>query len=198
MMSTVLRRSHMLLMLALFAGVNSSAQESGWISMFDGKTLEGWKANGHPESWSVKDGAIVGDGEASHLFWMVRECGDCEFKAEAKISDGGNSGMYFRTAFGPGFPKGYEAQVNSTHKDPVRTGSLYNFVKVFDELVPPDTWFTQHIIARGNHIIIEVNGKKTVDFVDEKKTFTKGYLALQQHNKGSIVMFRNLMMKPLD
>jgi hypothetical protein len=105
--------------------------------------------------------------------------------------------MYFRTAFGPGFPKGYEAQVNSTHKDPVRTGSLYNFVKVFDQLVPPDTWFTQHIIASGNHIVIEVNGKKTVDFVDEKNTFKSGYLALQQHNKGSIVTFKNLMMKPL-
>jgi len=47
-----------------------------------------------------------GDGEASHLFWMVREWRNCEFKADVKISDGGNSGMYFRTAFGPGFPKG--------------------------------------------------------------------------------------------
>ncbi|MFL6451454.1 MAG: DUF1080 domain-containing protein [Bryobacteraceae bacterium] len=198
MMTIVCRRWSALVILGLFAAVNSHGQESGWISMFDGKTLDGWKANEHPDSWSVKDGAIVGDGEASHFFWMVRECGDCEFKAEAKISDGGNSGMYFRTAFGPGFPKGYEAQVNSTHKDPVRTGSLYNFVKVFDQLVPPDTWFTQHIVARGNHIVIEVNGKKTVDYVDPKNTFTKGYLALQQHNKGSIVIFRNLVMRPLD
>ena len=175
----------------------SSAQDNGWISMFDGKTLTGWKANEHPESWSVKDEAIVGDGEESHLFWMSRECRDCEFKADVKISDGGNSGMYFRTAFGPGFPKGYEVQVNSTHKDPVRTGSLYGFVKIYDRLVPPDTWFNQHIVARGNHIVIEVNGKKVVDFVDEKNTFRNGYLALQQHNKGSVVMFKNLMMKPL-
>ena len=186
-----------LLSLGLLSLSLLSAEDNGWISMFDGKTLQGWKANEHPDSWSVKDGAIVGDGEASHLFWMVRKCGNCEFKADAKISDGGNSGMYFRTAFGPGFPKGYEAQVNSSHKDPVRTGSLYNFVKIYKQLSPPDTWFNQHIIARGNHIVIEVNNKKVVDFVDEKNTFTNGYLALQQHNKGSIVMFKNLMMKPL-
>ena len=87
--------------------------------------------------------------------------------------------------------------MNSTHKDPVRTGSLYNFVRIYDELVPPGTWFNQHIIAQGNHIIIEVNDKKVVDFVDEKNTFTSGYLVLQQHNKGSVVTFKNLMMKSL-
>ncbi|MDQ2901355.1 MAG: DUF1080 domain-containing protein [Acidobacteriota bacterium] len=171
--------------------------DRGWISIFNGKDLDGWKANQNPESWSVKDGAIVGDGAASHLFWMVRECENCEFKADVKISAGGNSGMYFRTAFGPGFPKGYEAQVNSTHKDPKRTGSLYNFKNIYEELVPPDTWFNQHIVAQGNHIIIKVNGKTVVDYVDEKNTYTKGYLALQQHNKGSVVMFKNLEMKPL-
>src|SRR5690348_10221030 len=86
----------------------------GWISMFDGKTLNGWKANERPGSWKVVDGAIVGDGPASHLFWMERECEDCEFRAEVKLNHGGNSGMYFRTAMGPGFPKGYEAQVENT------------------------------------------------------------------------------------
>lgn len=173
------------------------AADHGWTSMFDGKTLDGWKANEHPESWSVKDGAIVGDGEASHLFWMVRECANCEFKADVKISDGGNSGMYFRTAFGPGFPKGYEAQVNSTHKDPKRTGSLYNFKNITEQLVPPDTWFNQHIVANGNHIIIKVNGKAVVDYVEDKNTYTNGHFALQQHNKGSVVMFKNLQMKQL-
>jgi hypothetical protein len=173
------------------------ATDEGWISMFDGKTLAGWKANEHPEAWSAKDGTITGDGVESHLFWMTRECENCEFKADVKISDGGNSGMYFRTAFGPGFPKGYEAQVNSTHTDPKRTGSLYNFKNIYEQLVPPDTWFSQHIIAQGNHIVIKVNGKTVVDYVDDKNTYKKGYLALQQHNKGSVVMFKNLVMKPL-
>jgi len=183
---------------ALFTSCAVAADDKdGWISMFDGKTLKGWTANQNPESWTVRDGAITGDGEASHLFWIMKECDNCEFKAECKISAGGNSGMYFRTAMGPGFPKGYEAQVNSSHTDPVRTGSLYGFVKILEQLIPPDVWGTQHIIADGNHIIIKVNDKVTVDYVEATNKYTKGFFALQQHNKGSVVQFRNLMYKPL-
>ena len=62
------------------------AADDGWISMFDGKTLEGSKANERPESWSVKDRMIVGDGEASYLFWRAHECENYEFKADVKIA----------------------------------------------------------------------------------------------------------------
>src|SRR4051812_26828956 len=175
----------------------SESKPGEWVSMFNGKDLDGWKANDHPESWKAVDGAIVGDGPASHLFWMKEECENCEFKAQVKINHGGNSGMYFRTAFGPGFPKGYEAQVNSSHRDPKRTGSLYNFVDVLEQLVPDDTWWTQDIIADGNHIIIKVNDKVVVDYVDQKNTYTKGYLALQQHNAGSVVQYKDLMFRRL-
>ncbi len=171
--------------------------KGGWISMFDGKTLDGWKAADNAESWSVKNGTITGDGERSHLFWMGRECENCEFQAEVKLNHAGNSGMYFRAEFGPGWPKGYEAQVDNTHPDPKRTGSLYNFANVTEQLVPDDTWWTQRIVAQGNHIQIFVNGKRVVDYVDEKNSFMKGYLALQQHNKGSVVEYRNLKMKVL-
>jgi hypothetical protein len=175
----------------------SAADTDGWISMFDGKTLNGWKANENPESWSVKNGAIVGDGERSHLFWTVQQCENCEFKAQVRLNHGGNSGMYFRAEMVPGWPKGYEAQVDNTHPDPKRTGSLYNFVDVREQLVPDDTWWEQHIIADGNHIIIKVNGKTVVDYIDTKNTFTKGWLALQQHNKGSVVEYKDLMFRPL-
>jgi hypothetical protein len=169
----------------------------GWVSMFDGKTLDGWKANERPDSWKVVDGAIVGDGPASHLFWMVKECEDCEFRAEVKLNHSGNSGMYFRTAMGPGFPKGYEAQVENTSKDPQKTGSLYNICKVTDQLIQDDTWWTQHIIVKGNHVTIKVNDKVITDCDDPQNRYTKGYLALQQHNAGSIVQYRNLMMRQL-
>jgi hypothetical protein len=173
------------------------AADEGWISLFDGKSLDGWKASENPEAWSVKDGTIVGDGKRSHLFWMVRECDNCEFKAMVKISDGGNSGMYFRTVFMSGFPDGYEVQVNSSAVDPQRTGSFFSFVKVFDQLVPPDTWFEQHVIADGNHVIVKVNGKVTVDTIEKKNKYSKGYFALQQHNQGSVVWFKDLMMRPI-
>ena len=128
---------------------------------------------------------------------MVRECENCEFRAEVKINHSGNSGMYFRTAFGPGFPKGYESQVENTSPDPLKTGSLYGIVKIIEQLIPDDTWWTQHIIAQGNHIIIKINDKTVVDTIETTNTYTKGYLALQQHNKGSVVQYRNLMMRPL-
>ena len=171
--------------------------QDGWISMFDGKTLTGWKANEHPESWKVVDDAITVDGPANHLFWMVRECENCEFRAVVKLNHSGNSGIYFRTAFGPGFPKGYETQVENTSPDPQKTGSLYSYSKVGVQLVPDDTWLTQDMIANGNHIIIKVSRKTVADYVDERNTYTKGCLALQQHNPGSVVQYRNLMIRPL-
>jgi len=194
------------LVLALpLCAADKPAKPGKWVKMFNGKNLENWKANERPESWTVQkeDGKTVvrGQGGVSHLFWMKEECENCEFKADFKIMDGSNSGMYFRTAFGPGFPKGYESQVNATHRDPVKTGSLYNFKKNLESPTKPGEWGTQHIIADGNHIIIKVtvNGVEKVitDFVDEKNTFTKGYLALQQHDPKSTVFYKNLMYRRL-
>jgi hypothetical protein len=185
-------------LLAALCAASPALCAEKWISMFDGKTLNGWKASERPENWTVVDGTIQGQGERSHLFWMGQECGDCEFKAEVKLAKGSNSGMYFRAKFMEGWPEGYEAQVNNSYeKDPKKTGSLYNFKNVLEQLVPDDTWWTQHIIAKGNHIVIKVNGKVAVDFIDEKNTYTKGYLALQQHDPGSKVWYRNLQMRPI-
>ena len=185
-------------LLAVLASSASFAGSDGWISMFDGKTLDGWKSDGvHPESWTVRDGAIVGEGPKSLLFWAGGEYEDVEIKFETKINDGGNSGLFFRKGFGPRGAKGYEAQINSTHVDPKKTGSLYNFQNVYEQLTPPDTWFTMHVIAQGNHLVIRVNDKTVADYVDEKNTFQKGWIALQQHHQGSVVMFRNMMLRPL-
>jgi len=172
--------------------------DEGWITLFDGVSLDGWKANEHPESWSVEDGMIVGHGVRSHLFYMDREFTDVEFKAEIWLRKGSNSGMYFRTEFGPAWPKGYEAQVNNSHGDPVRTGSLYNMVKITEQLIDDETWWEQTVICKGNHIVIKVNDEVVVDFVDENNTYKKGYLALQQHDPGSEVHYRNLMARPLN
>jgi hypothetical protein len=175
--------------------------EKGWVQLFNGKDLTGWKV--YPKGtgeWKVEDGILIGSGPASHLFSERDDYENFRYRVVASINDGGNSGQYFRTKFGPGFPKGYEAQINSTHRDPVKTGSLYGFGKeatVTDILVKPDTWFTQEVIADGNHIIIKVNGKTTVDFVDKKNTYTKGHFALQQHDPGTVVRFKKVEMKEL-
>ncbi len=187
-----------LLLLGLaFQAPSLRSEEEGWKRIFDGKTLKGWKASENPESWTVEDGAIVGRGQRSHLFYMEEECENCEFKATVKINKGGNSGMYFRAQFGPGWPKGYEAQVNNSSKDWRRTGSLYGIVDIKEQLIPDDTWWTQHIIADGNRIVIKVNDKVVVDYVDEQNRHTKGYLALQQHDPESVVHYKDIMMKKL-
>ena len=168
-----------------------------WIKMFNGKNLDGWKATERPENWKVEDGAIVGRGDRSHLFWMKEECVNCEFRAKVKINKGGNSGMFFRSKFMTGWPDGYEAQVNNTHKDPVKTGSLYNIVKIYEQHAKDDEWWTQHIIADGDHIVIKVNDKVVVDHMETKKLHTRGYVGLQQHDPGSVVMYKDIEYRRL-
>jgi serine/threonine protein kinase/formylglycine-generating enzyme required for sulfatase activity len=184
---------------------------AGFVPLFNGKDLTGWKLpTGGTGDWKVVDGSIVSSGLASHLFSEGSNYENFHLYVEAMINDGGNSGVYFRTALGPGFPKGCEAQINSTHADPIRTGSLYpdnrvtkwsegerKRMVVLEQLHRPGEWFTHEVIADGNHIIIKVNGKTTVDFVDEHNTYTKGRFALQQHDPGTVVKFRKIELKEL-
>jgi hypothetical protein len=152
--------------------------------------------------WRVEDGVLIGSGPSTHLFSEGGEYQNFRFRVEARINDHGNSGQYFRTAFGPGFPKGYEAQINSTHRDPIRGGSLYpsfgapkedrDKIIIKEQLYQPDEWFTQEVIAVGNRITIKVNGKTTVDYMDPKNTFKKGHFALQGHDPGTVVKYRKI------
>jgi Domain of Unknown Function (DUF1080) len=177
--------------------------EGEWVAIFNGKDLDGWEAYGGRgktrlgTTWKVEEGVIHGSGPTSHLFTPRGDYTNFRYRCEIKIADKGNSGMYFRTAKGPGFPRGYEAQVNSTHGDPLRTGTLYGFVPVREMLVPPDTWFTQEVEAVGNHITIKVNGKQVVDFEDTKNTYKKGFFAFQQHDPGSQVWIRKVEVQEL-
>jgi type 1 glutamine amidotransferase len=179
-------------------GKGNVKERGVWVQLFNGKDLTGWKT--HPDDkakWEVKDGILIGTGEKGHLFSERGDYKNFRYRIEAKINDHGNSGQYFRTKFGRSFPKGYEAQINSTHGDPVRTGSLYNFVKVLEMLVPPDTWFTQEVIAEGNHIIIKVNDKTTVDYIDKNNTYMKGHFAIQQHDPGTVIQVRKVEVMEL-
>jgi len=192
-----------------------SKSDDGFVQLFNGKDLTNWK--GHPDNktkWFVEDGAITGSGSAGHLF---SERGDYEnmvFRIEAKINDGGNSGQYIRAKFQKGFPPGYEAQINATHGDPVKTGSLYPaFLKDRRESrefrekycvlnkppagAGPNEWFTQEVTAEGNHIVIKVNGVVTVDYRDPHNTFTKGHFAIQHHDPTCKIMVRKAEVKEL-
>ncbi len=213
-------------------------KDEGWIALFNGKDLTGWKIPDPPTGefkgvkevkndagkvtafvgvlkdgkevtlWQVKDGTIVGGGPASHIFTET-VADNFHYRVEAKINDKGNSGQYFRTKFEPGFPAGYEAQINATHGDQIRTGSLYpdgrtklgqfrkDICVMKDAPHKPDEYFVQEVVADGAHIQIFVNGKKTVDFTDPNNTYKKGHFALQGHDPGSVMTFKKVEYKPI-
>lgn len=190
----------------LFAASTATADDKndGWVSLFDGKTLAGWKPNERPESWSVKDGAIVGTGQRSHLYYMKKQFKDFELKSEVMINKGGNSGIYFHIEYhNEGwFFDGHEAQINNTHGDPVKTGSLWAVVKLYDSNVKDNEWFPMHITVKGQNIVVRVNGKVVVDYTEPEgakgpRHLGQGYIALQAHDPGSIVKFRDIQIKSL-
>src|SRR5688572_21022889 len=161
----------------------AAAQENQWVPIFDGKSIEGWtvlelreKGSSH---WEVKDGVIEGSGRESMLFSPRGDYKNFRYRAELKINNGGNSGMYIRTPKEATFSKGYEVQVNSTHRDPIKTGSVYTYVHLYKQVVPPDTFFTQEIEAvdkmyRGKmvtHIKVSVNGEVLFEFLDHSRAW---------------------------
>ena len=190
----------------LLCGVSSVHAADEWVSLFDGKTLDGWQKVGNEKSvWQVKDGAIQGSGVPSMLVTTSGPYKNFRYRAEVMINDGGNSGLYFRTAPKPGFLDGYEAQIDSTHTDPIRTGSLYGMCHVYERLAEPDTWFTYELEVRDDvwrgreltRIRISVNGRELYEFMDFEKTFKEGHFAFQQHDPGSVVKIRKVEVMKL-
>lgn len=183
------------------------AQEAKWTPLFDGKTMEGWEKVGKDETskWEITDGAIAGSGGASMIVCTKGPYKNFKYRAEVKINDKGNSGLYFRCSRKPGFTDGYEAQIDSTHTDPIRTGSLYGMCHVYKRVVEPDTWFTYELEVRDDvwrgkevtRIKITVNGDELYEYLDFAKTFKDGYFAFQQHDPGSKVLIRKVEVMEL-
>lgn len=175
-------------------------EPEGWEPLFDGSTLDGWKIS-DDGNWTVEDGVILGQGKTSHLFSPRGDYTNFEVRGRFKISDGGNSGFYFRTGYAAGWPPGYEAQINSTFTDPQKVGSLYDRVKNGTTLVPPDTWFDYRVRcqdeAAGTHITIWLNDVVFVDWIDAEKKYTSGHIALQQHHEGSVIEAKDLWIREL-
>jgi len=189
---------------------------TGWLDLFDGSTLNGWKTGGNPGSWTVKDGHLVGSGPASHLFYTSRSFKNFEFEGEVLTRPGCNSGIYFHTAFQEGgFPKkGFEVQVNNTalgegtYRERKRTGSLYSIRNVPQQLARDNEWFRIAIAVRGKNIQVRVNGMLTVDYTEPAtpvlpptqetgRFLGEGLFALQCHDAGSLVQFRGLRVRTL-
>jgi len=190
-----------------------------WISLFDGKTLNGWKASEHPDSLKVIDGAIACAGPRAHLFYVgeVQEADfkNFELKAQIKTTPGANSGIYFHTQYqDQGYPfQGYEVQINNTHlgsgnyRELKKTGSLYGIRNQYKSIVDDNEWFDMHIIVNGKRIQIFVNQTLLVDYTEpdepvkserrQGRYLSHGTFAIQCHDPESRVYFKNIEVKPL-
>jgi hypothetical protein len=195
------------------------ADTADWIPLFDGHTLDGWKASEHRGSFRVVDGQIAAGGPRSHLFYAGKvrnaDLKNFELKAEVMTRPGANSGIYFHTRFQPqGWPeKGFEVQINNTYRgegdyrERKKTGSLYGVRNVYKALVNDDEWFQLHILVRAKQVQIRLNDMLVVDYVEPDPPVTvpdapgrvlgRGTFALQCHDPGSRVFFRNILVRPL-
>lgn len=177
-----------------------------WVSLFDGKTLDGWKASENPGTFTVADGMIAVHGNRAHLFYTGavknHNFKNFEFKAKVMTAPGSNSGIFIHTEFQEeGWPsKGYEIQVNNSHTDWRKTGSIYAIQDVKEAPAKDNEWFTQHIIVQGKKITIKVNDKIINEYteVEEGKgKLSSGTFALQGHDPESKVFYKDVMVKAL-
>ena len=182
--------------------VSSADDKDGWISLFNGKDLAGWKASEKVE-WKVENGEIVTPPKRSHLF-TDQEFKNFEFKADCLTTPGSNSGLFFHTKYEDTFPKtGFEVQVNQTQGDPVKSGSLYNLIKLFSSPVKDNEWYTYHIIVKGQQITVKINDKTLFEYVElpgvegPTNKLGKGSFAIQAHDPKSQARYKNIMVKPL-
>lgn len=173
-----------------------------WIPLFDGMTLSGWEViSRHGAEWTWSDGMLHGRGGQGHIF-SPREYHNFHYRATVRIGPESNSGMYFRAKKEENvdWPRGMEAQINASHGDPKRSGTLYGYESVLEPLTHNDEWFTEEVIAVDDNIVIKINRNVVVARkvpYDSSKHFDRGHFAFQQHNEGSIVDIKDVEVREL-
>jgi 3-keto-disaccharide hydrolase len=192
-----------------------SPDAEGFVTIFDGSSLDGWKkATENTDAIQLKDGAIVANGNRCHLFYVgdLQPLKNFDFKCEVRTKPNSNGGIYFHTKYqDTNWPAlGHECQVNNTfERDPQKTGGVYKVAKVLDAPAKDNEWFKYEIIVQGNHVVVKINDKVTADYTEDPETLAKdksiepgrrvgeGTFALQAHDPGSTVLYRNIKVKKL-
>jgi hypothetical protein len=211
-MSNLIRFSPLLLAFVL---QGTPAVEPGFTPLFNGKDFTGWKLS-NPASWSIENGAIKANGTAGHAFYdgefRNHTFRNFELKVDIMTRANSNGGVYVLTEYQEtGFPKkGFEIQVNNSHTDRIRTGSLYHVQDVLDDSpAKDDVWFTEDIIVKGDTITVSVDGKQVVNWTQPadwsggregagRRITGPGTIAFQAHDPKSTVYYKNVRIKPLD
>ncbi|HKI88220.1 MAG TPA: family 16 glycoside hydrolase [Draconibacterium sp.] len=213
-----MKRNSFLLLFAItiiFSACRPQPKTGEWVSVFDGKTLNGWKkTTDNPESLTVEDGTIKCSGPTAHLFYEG-DFKNFEFETEIKTMEHSNSGIFIHTKYQKdGWPQqGYEIQVNNSYrgseKNPERrkTASVYNIRNVYFPVAKDNEWFKMRIKVVENYIEIFVNGVKVNEYIEpedpwrpagsEGLRLSHGTFALQAHDPGSTTYYRNIRVKAL-
>ena len=166
--------------------------------LFDGRTLNGWEADQNANCWSVSDGAIVGRGDHSHLYFN-ESFTNFRLRSDVRINRQGNGGLYLR-ASKASHPDGYEVQIagNGSPKGPSPyTGSLYDISDVKKSLIRDDTWFHLDVSVTGNHITVCIDGQTVLDYIDNLSRYSTGKIALQAWSSNTVIAFKNFEIQEL-
>ena len=200
------------LTLALFSFAALAQTEEGFTQIFDGKTFAGWKTAGeHTNTWSIADGALMAHGDRCHLFYVGDEkpFKNFELKVDVKTEPKSNGGIYFHTHYqASGWPtNGFECQVNVSHGDWKKTGSLYDVANLGNTPAKDNEWWTQTITVQGSKVTVKINDVLVLEYTEPPgarpgKSFTRklaeGTFALQAHDPKSVVRYKNLRVKRLE
>jgi hypothetical protein len=204
------RRSAIALLLMGFAALSYSPQassENGWVTLFDGKSLDGFSKLGDA-NWRVEDGAIIAD--KGNGFLVSRNgYGDFQIRAEFWVEPDSNSGIFIRCADPEKVTADncYEVNIWDMRPDPsYGTGGIVNLAKVNPMPKAGGKWNVYEITAKGPTLTVVLNGQKTVDGVSDAK-LPNGRIALQhglgnKDDKGmvndkGVVKFRKIEIRPL-
>jgi hypothetical protein len=193
--------------------LTSAEKSAGWKLLFDGKSLDGWKASENQGTFTVQDGILVVFGKRSHLFYTGpvanADFRNFELSLDIKTFPKANSGVYIHTEYQEtGWPdKGYEIQVNNTHKDVKKGAGLYAIKDNLEAPAKDGEWYTMVIKVEGKHIQTFVNGKQIVDFTEPTpaappakmpgRKLSNGTIAIQGHDPESKVMYKNIKIRVL-
>lgn len=210
------------LIAALIVGFGIPARGEEFKSLFNGKDLGGWVAEGvkeytrdgvvHPV-WSVKDGTLLCTGKGfGFLRYDKEQFADFDWHVEFRMAPRCNSGLGVRTTvFDPKKSRAtrpsfycYEIQLTDDAGKPANvhsTGSLYRYVAPRQSAIKPaGEWNSIDIECRGPRIKVTLNGHEIID-VDQttidalKNKPLKGYVCLQNH--GGTIEFRNIRIRDL-
>ena len=207
-------------LLLIACGLGSAATSDNWISLFNGKDLQGWKHVG-PGQMVVEDGLIRTAGGMGLLYWAGGPIGNCTIRVVFKMRDhNDNSGVYVRIPIEPHeawmpVNYGYEVQIDNIAEGEDEyhvTGTLYSLTKPLARPGKPGPeWNTMTITLNGPRTIVMVNGQKVTDYTEgapvppKKLTYQPerglrpifGFFGLQNHSDHDIVFFKSVELQPI-